>query len=106
MLFFKKKTAADKTANDRSIVEDNSLYVDALIAISKSETLTVKLKELREKLKYLISSDNAKVLDCDKKIKNQLEDIKLAIVKEKPEEKLLDMINEVYVIIAERNIAL
>ena len=106
MLFFKKKTAAEKTANDRSMVEDNSLYVDALIAISKSAPIIAKLKELKEKLKYLISSDNAKVVDCDKKIKNQLEDIKLAIVKEKPDEKLLDMISEVYVIIAERNIAL
>lgn len=106
MLFFKKKKVADKVKEDRELIETNSKSLDALIVIAKDNEVAVnELKGLQEKLKYLIPSDNSKVEDCDKKIKNLIGDLRIALTKADGEEtkKATNILTDIKLAVADRN---
>ncbi len=81
---FGKKTS-DKVKEDRELVEFNATSINSLIVLaddgSDDNALIDELKELQEKLKYLIASEKSDVVDKDKKIKNLIEDIKVYLAK-------------------------
>ena len=103
---FKKKKAADKVKENRELIEDNSKAIEALIVLSKDNVEIIDdLKELQEKLKYLVPSNDSAVIDYDKKIKNKIGDLKIALTKSDGEtsKKATEILMDIKLAIAERN---
>lgn len=106
MCFFRRKKSAEKVNEDRELVEANSKSVEALIILAKdNEAIIDELRELQEKLKYLIATENSKVVDCDKKIKNLIGDLRIVLTKSDGEtnKKATDLLTDIKLAIADRN---
>ena len=64
------------------MIEANSKAIDALMVLAKDNALLIEgLEGIRETLKFLIPSDNSKVIDCDKSIKNKIGDLRIVLTK-------------------------
>ena len=106
MCLFKRKNAADKAKENRELIAANSNAVDGLIVLAgTNDELIAELKDLKEKLKYLIPSDNVKVVDYDKQIKNMLGDLRIALTKADGEvsKKAKDLIRDIKLAAADRS---
>lgn len=106
MCIFKKKSVAEKTKADRELVASNSQAVEALIVIAKdNDEIIGELKVLKEKLKFLIPSENPKVADYDKSIKNKIGDLRIALTKSDGEatKKALNILTDIKLDVADRN---
>ena len=111
MCFFRKKTKAEKATEDRELVSENERSVEALIILAnqsrseEKETVVNDFKELKEKLKYLIPSEDNKVKDLDKKIKNLIADLRIVLVKDDGEmsKKASNIVTQIKLAIADRN---
>ena len=106
-LFFKKKNS-EKAADDKDLVSENERSVDALIILAQQandEQFTEQLKQLKEQIKYLIPSTEDKVRDYDKKIKNLIGDLRIALVKGDSEVsvKANNLLTQIKLAIADRN---
>ena len=105
MCFFKKK-AAVKTHEDKALIEQNYKSADALIVLAAgNEALVSEFKDLREKLKYLIATENNDVVSYDKKISDLIGDMKIALTKDGGEftKKAENTLTQIKLAIAERN---
>ena len=103
---FKKKKNVDKVKEDRELVAFNSKSIETLLVhAEKNQDLTNELKELQNKLNYLIPSIKSEILDYDKKIKNKIGDMKIALTKSDGEtsNKAEDILKDIKIAIAERN---
>lgn len=106
MGLFRRKKVADKVKEDRELVETNSKAVEALVVLAEDNAeLISELKDLQEKIKYLIPVENSKVVDCDKKIKNLIGDLRIALTKSDGEEskKVSNILTDIKLAIADRN---
>ena len=106
MCFFRKKRVSEKVATDRDLVSANERAVEALLVLAENnEQLQGELKALKEKLKYLTPSEEGKILDFDKKIKNLIEDMRIALVKADGEtnKKVENALTQIKLAIADRN---
>lgn len=106
MCLFRKKTVADKVKDDRELIAANSKAIEALVVLAKDNSVLVNsLKDVQEKLKYLIPSDNSKVVDCDKKIKNKIDDLRIELTKSGglSTKKIEDLVTEIMVTVADRS---
>lgn len=106
MCFFRKKKAAVKVKEDRELVEANSKAIEALIILAQNDDVIVnELKGVQEKLKYLVPSDNSKVFDYDKSIKNKIGDLRIVLTKSDGEvtKKANDILTDIKLAIADRN---
>lgn len=102
----KKRDKSRVSAEDRELIENNANAVNALIIMSGDNADVIDaLKHLQNKLRYLIASDNQKVLKLDGIIQNQLQDMKIYLNKA----KTIDMsvidenVREIEVSIVSRN---
>ena len=105
MLFGKKKTA-DVVKQDREDIATNASKMDALIVLAGDNVEVKKeMEELKEQLKYLRPSEDSKVNDYEKKIKNLIDDLKIALNKSDGEstDKAKKLIKNIKLAIAERN---
>lgn len=106
MCFFRKKKSADKVKEDRELIESNSRAVDALIILAKDNVDVISgLKELQKQIKYLIPSENRKVVDYDKTIGNKIGDLRIVLTKADGEvnKKVENLLTEIKLAIADRN---
>ena len=108
MGLFHRKKAADKSLEDKELISENERSVDALIVLAQqanNEQFVVELKQLKEKIKYLIPSTDDKVRDYDKKIKNLIGDLRIALVKGDSEVsvKANNLLTQIKLAIADRN---
>lgn len=106
MCFFRRKKVADKVKEDRELVETNSKAIEALIILAQNDDVIVnELKGVQEKLKYLVPSDNSKVFDYDKSIKNKIGDLRIVLTKSDGEvtKKANDILTDIKLAIADRN---
>lgn len=106
MCFFRRKKAAEKNADDRELIEANSKAIEALLILAENnEQLSADLKELQEKLKYLMPSTDSKVIDADKKIRNLIGDLRIALNKSDGEDskKTERYFTDIRLAIADRN---
>ena len=105
MGLFRKKKMADKVIEDREFVSRNEKSVEALIVLAgQNEDLQKQLHLLKEKLKYLVPSEAAK--DYDKKIKNQIEDLRIILVRSEGQDlpkKAETILRQIMVLISDRN---
>lgn len=109
MCFFKKKKAAVKNAEDRELIEANSKSIEALLVLAENNPeVTESLKQLQEKIKYLVPSAESKVIDADKKIRNLIGDLRIALTKSDGDEskKVDRFFTEIKMAIADRNVRL
>lgn len=109
MCIFKRKKASDKVKDDRELIEFNAKSMDSLIVLAKdNQELISRLRDLKEAVKYLIPSDNSKVVDYDKTIKNKIGDLRIALTKSNGEnsKKIDEAIGDLKLSIADRNIRL
>lgn len=103
---FGKKSSAEKVSANRELISENERAMDALILLAgENEEMIEDLKETKEKIKYLIPSDNPKVVEYDTKIKNSIEDMRIALVKADGEvdKKIKSMLMQIKLAIADRN---
>lgn len=106
MCFFRRKKVVDKVKEDRELVETNSKAIDALVILANDNVVIVnELKGLQEKLKYLIPSDNSKVVDYDKTIKNKIGDLRIILIKSDGEvtKKATEILTDIKLAVADRN---
>lgn len=106
MCFFRKKKAAVKNSEDREIIEHNSKAIDALLVLAEeNDEFKGELLELQEKLKYLVPSADSKVIDGDKKIRNLIGDLRIALTKSDGEDskKTSRYFQEIKMAVADRN---
>ncbi len=104
---FRRKTKAESNIQDREIIEENSKTIDVLIKLSNDEEYIEKLRYVQETLKYLTPSTDGKVYAADKKIRNIIGDLKIALNKsvDKEECKKADgLLRDLDVAIAERKV--
>ncbi len=105
MGLFKKKNSQNNT-KDRELISQNEKAIDALLILAeKDENLVEKLKELKEKIKYLVPSPDDKIYDFDVKIKRHIEDMRIALVKSDGEtsKKVENALADIRLNIADRN---
>ena len=105
-MFFHKNKDAQIAKEDRDLIAENSKMIEVLLVLCKGREEEEKaLKELEEKMKYLQPSTEDDVLKIEKKIKNQLADLKIALVKEDGEftDKMKKELRDLEILVAERN---
>lgn len=103
--YFQNNKKAVKTKEDKELVEINSKTVESLIVLAKeNEMIVAKLKSLQETIRYLIASGDPKVMDYDKKIRNLLQDLRIALTKSDGQnsKKIDDILVDLDVAIADR----
>ena len=106
MCFLRKKKASVKTGSDRELISENAKAADALIILAgDNEALVQQLQAMQEKIKYLLPSDDGKINDFDKKIKNLIEDARIALVKADGEasKKIDNALLQIKLVISDRN---
>lgn len=109
MGLFGRKKASVKVGNDRELISENSRAIDALIILAgDNEALVQQLQDIKEKIKYLIPSNEDKVYDFDKKIKNLIEDTRIALIKADGEtnKKVDNALLQIKLTISDRNVKL
>lgn len=105
-MLFKKSKSANKVNADKELIATNEKTVETLLILAeKDETITAELKALKEKLKYLSPSEEGKIYDCDKKIRNLIDDMRIALVKADGEtsKKVENALTQIKLAIADRN---
>lgn len=105
-LFGNKNNTAKGVAEDRELIESNEKSINAIIVLVEgNDELVEKLKELQVKLKFLVASDNAKVKEADKKIKNLIGDLRIEAGKAGSEEskKAEGILRELRACVEDRN---
>lgn len=106
MGLFKKKKVAEKVKKDRELISENERAIEALVILCKdNEEIAAELKSMQEKLKYLTASEDGKIYDFDKKIKNLIEDMRIALVKADGEtsKKVENALLQLKLTVADRN---
>ena len=108
MGLFHRKKDSDKSLEDKELVSENERSVDALVILAQqtgNDQFVVELKQLKVKIKYLIPSTDDKVRDYDKKIKNLIGDLRIALVKGDSEVsvKANNLLTQIKLAIADRN---
>ncbi len=84
-------------------IERSVQNIESMIVLADgNDTLTNKLVELKDEIRFLNPSKNPKVKAADEKIANKLDDIKIEISKDKDSEAILRMIEEVEGFLSQR----
>lgn len=113
MCFRKRIKTADLVKEDREKIYSNSKFIQTIIArCNDAPNLVEKLKDLQEKLKYLIPSQKSEVFDYEKAIEKKIIELNRAMMScavdtEKADEDFYKKINnfiiDIYVLMADRN---
>ena len=109
MGLFHKHKSVDDVKKDKQLIGECANAIDALLVLaeqSQDENIKSEFKGIQEKIKYLIASDNDKVYDYDKKIKNLIDDLRIVLVKNDSElnAKANKIITQIKLAIADRNV--
>ncbi len=85
--FGKRNKNADKKKDDRTLIAENERDAAALVEYAKnSDVLLDELRKIKERIKYLIPSEDGKIRDYDLKIKDLIEDLRICFEKTEPNE--------------------
>ena len=107
MGLFGRKKESDKVAENREQISVSARSIETLVVLARDNAgLIAELKALQEQIKYLTPSSDSAVTNCDKKIKNLLEDLRIVLVKAdggQTPPKAIDTIMQIKVAIADRN---
>lgn len=104
----KNKKKPMKPDDDKELIDENARFVEVLKAQAEgNDEVLEELNDLQEKIKYLKPSREKKVYEYDKKIKDSLGDLKIAFTKTDGEgsKKTVQLIKDIKVLVAERNVS-
>ena len=96
----------DKILNDKNLIEECEKAIDTLIILGEGdEELISTLRVIKEKVKYLVPSEDEKIYEFDKRIKNNIEDMRIALVKGDREsvKKIKQILADLRILIVDRN---
>ena len=113
-IFLRKKnnavaSGADKNKEDRDLIAANSRAVEALLVLAENnEEFKKELRELQEQIKYLVPSPKEEVLEFDKKIRNLIGDMKIALTKTDGEDdkKTENLLKQIKLTMADRGVVI
>ena len=80
---FKKKTNEEKNTDDRELIAANAEAVKAMIALASDEDVKAELMKLENEIRYIIPLTEERAMNADKKIKNLIGDLKIAVAERK-----------------------
>lgn len=84
-------------------IERSVQNIESMIVLADgNDTLSNKLVELKDEIRFLNPSKNPKIKAIDEKIANKLDDIKIEISKDKESEAIFRMIEEVEGFLSQR----
>lgn len=103
-MIFKKKTASDVVAENRKLIQNNSEKIGKLVMLVNDDNLIVKLKDLQEKLKYLMPAKTKEDTQIDKRIADKIDDLKTEIARhgDSPN-RIENVISEILLLLVNRN---
>lgn len=105
--FGKRNKNADKGKDDRTLIAENERDAAALVGYAKdNDALLDELRKIRERIKYLIPSEDGKIRDFDLKIKDLMEDLRIRFEKTEPNEpnkKIDSLLTQLKTTISERD---
>lgn len=106
--FKKKEKPAEKSKADHDTIEVAANLMGTLIVQAEDgeEEIVEDLKKLQEKIRYMTSSRDEKVMNYDKKIQNKINDFKVVMLKKSGVERkkaVDEFIRDVSILIEERN---
>lgn len=99
----------ESTAENGNQIKENAQTVNILLVLNKNEEFDMELRDVKIQLESLAPSPKEDVQKIDKKIKNSLDDLKIALVKSKNDDdvkKAKECLLDVKVLIAQRKVAL
>ncbi len=97
-----KKDSRNVIMNKRQIEKSVQNIESMIVLADGNDTLTNKLVELKDEIRFLNPSKSSKVKAVDEKIANKLDDIKIEISKDKNSEVSFRLIEEVEGFLAQR----
>ncbi len=103
----RRGTDGDRNKEDRDLIAANAASVEALLVLAENNAeLISELKELQEKIKYLMPSVKDDVFELDKKITNLIGDLRIALTKTDGEEdkKTENLVKQIKLTIADRGV--
>lgn len=77
---FKKKDS-ELLQEDKKLIAENSNAISTLKVLIENKEYLAELNKMQEQLKYLAPSIDSYQLNYDKKIKNQIDDLKVELLK-------------------------
>ena len=77
--FLTKKKKSENKPDDRSLIEQNSKAVNIIIAIADNDDVKERLCALREKIKYLIPTNNYAVYEADSFMSQLLHEFRIKL---------------------------
>ena len=104
MCFKRKEKKVVHNREDADLVEFFPKKIDVLLEFARSDKEKEALKELRFLVENLSVSPKEKVYKIDKDISNSIDDLKIMLVKGKPEESVLNTIVEIRAKVKERDV--
>jgi hypothetical protein len=103
---FKKKNSV-QGQNDRDLIANNAVVLEAILPLVEDEEMKNELTTLRDKVKYTTALVDEKGYSLDKKIAGIIGDIKIEVTKNKGDEKstakINSLIKDLKALVAERN---
>ena len=99
---FKKTKVGKKTNENREAIALNARRMDVLISLNDDPELESVLLALKNKIKYLTPSASSKVSAYDGKIKNAIDDLKIAFNRSNSD-AIREQLKNLDVMISERN---
>ena len=99
---FKKTKVGKKTNENRETIALNARRMDVLISLNDDPELESVLLALKNKIKYLTPSASSKVSAYDGKIKNAIDDLKIAFNRSNSD-AIREQLKNLDVMISERN---
>lgn len=104
MCLIHRKKDSLKTSEDGELIDHNYKSIDSILAlVNNNETIKKELTEIREKLRFLIPSPKSEIYKFDKKIQDEIGEMRIACVKEKDSEKITEYMAQIKLLIADRN---
>lgn len=103
---FKKKDS-ELLQHDKELIAENSNAISTIKVLIEDKEYLSQLDKIQEQLKYLAPSIDSYQLNYDKKIKNQIDDLKIELSKknlddEEKEEKINNALKTLKISISER----
>lgn len=104
-MIFKKKPGAEFVAEDRKLIQNNSDKVGKLAMLTNDDAVIAKLKDLQEKLKYLMPAKSQEAYNVDEKIANKIDDLKIEMSRfnDSISHKIDSNISEILLLLVNRN---
>ena len=107
MCFWKKKSKEQVAREDK--VDMQAVYARAKqigAAAEEGSEAAKKIAAIAEELKYFAPTSKPGVIKTDKKIADAVDDLRPLVVGKKPEEKILEQVKEINVLIEYRKASL